>query len=558
MTVPVGTAPLAGDFVVRVDANKLFGRHLAVLGNTGSGKSCSVAQIIRRSIEEVGQGIVGFRAIILDLNDEYGSSFDDLGPAVNVRRFSVVPSEKNQEQLRVPSWLWNYREWLSFTEASAKSQAPQLRRALHLLKTMLVSGFPPEVVSLVTGRRVVRLYASGGVEAKSNSDSLSLLQNALIACESLRATDDGGVSASAEEVGDQLKSVLAERRGVGDYVWKYGARQLDHAECSALLPLFDGLIAHAGVPELIGDGSSVDTPRPFDAMTLVELLPVLAASSGPEVVGWVAPLVERLRILLADERLDALSGFDPEETLQGWLSDYLADGDGNQISILDLSLVPAGLLHLVAAVIVRLVLEALERHRRTGMPVLPVLLVAEEAHALVRRHVGGGGEDDQAVAASRLCREAFERVAREGRKFGLSLVVSSQRPSELSETVLSQCNTFLVHRIVNDHDQRLVRRLIPDSLGAMTDELPALPAQVGLLVGWATEVPALLRVDDLAQRYRPHSADPDFTLAWKGEGSSVSWDDIANEWVAGRGRSDAVADPASESQAVGDSPHEAE
>lgn len=159
---------------------------------------------------------------------------------------------------------------------------------------------------------------------------------------------------------------------------------------------------------------------------------------------------------------------------------------------------------------------------------MPTLLVVEEAHTLLRRHLGAESED-QAVSAARLCREAFERIAREGRKFGLSLVVSSQRPSEVSETVLSQCNTFLVHRIVNDIDQRLVRRLMPDSLGALTDELPALPSQVALLVGWAVEMPLLVRVHDLPRQYQPSSSDPDLSNAWR-NGDSVDWSSVADEW----------------------------
>ena len=179
-----------------------------------------------------------------------------------------------------------------------------------------------------------------------------------------------------------------------------------------------------------------------------------------------------------------------------------------------------------------MLLEILERHRRQQQgEQVPVILVVEEAHSLIRRHVGSIDED-QAVPTARLCREAFERIAREGRKFGLSLVVSSQRPSELSETVLSQCNTFLIHRLVNDHDQALVRRLIPDSLGALTDELPALPSQTALLVGWAADVPTLVRVDDLVKKYRPRSADPDFASAWTGATSgSANWKALSAEWA---------------------------
>jgi hypothetical protein len=133
-----------------------------------------------------------------------------------------------------------------------------------------------------------------------------------------------------------------------------------------------------------------------------------------------------------------------------------------------------------------------------------------------------------------MCRETIEVVAREGRKFGLGLVLSSQRPSEVSPTVLSQCNTFLLHRIVNDRDQELVRRLVPDNLGHMLDELPSLPTQHAILLGWATPSPLLVRMRDLGHQFRPESNDPQFWDTWTGAvDRPTDWTDIAEKWRQG-------------------------
>lgn len=531
-TVPIGRAPLAGDATVRVDPNRLFGRHLAVLGNTGSGKSCTVAQLVRASAQASGGDAIGFRAIVLDLNGEYSTAFGGLGEQIPVRRFSVLPAG-DVEQLRVPFWLWNYREWLSFTDASAKSQAPQLRRALHLLRTTDFGGLPRPVVGLVAGRRVVRQYEAGAVESKAHKDCLSVLDASIVACRLVAAGADQAAAADVSALLAELEKVVDSRRGSGTYRWAYDAAILDHAECATLLPLFDQAVDSLGVPEFLGNGHTIDSPIPFDAENLIELLPLLAADSGPEAVGWVAPLVERLRIALGDDRLQMLSGYRDDEDVASWLSTYLADESSSQVAVLDLSLVPSNVLHVVAAVFARLVLEALERHRRrSDGEQVPIVMVVEEAHTLIRKRVGSA-DDDEAVPMARLCREAFERISREGRKFGLSLVVSSQRPSELSETVLSQCNTFIIHRLVNDHDQTLVRRLVPDSLGSLTEELPALPSQTALLVGWAIDVPTLVRVNDLEAAFRPNSADPDFGATWQGQHHGVAdWPAVAGEWTA--------------------------
>ena len=114
-------------------------------------------------------------------------------------------------------------------------------------------------------------------------------------------------------------------------------------------------------------------------------------------------------------------------------------------------------------------------------------------------------------------------------RFSLGLVLASQRPSELSPTVLAQCNSFLLHRIVNDVDQNLVRRLVPDALGGLLGELPTLPSQQAILLGWAVPTPVLVRVRDLAQR--PRSADPAFWATWlRQQGAPPNWQALAPSW----------------------------
>ena len=160
----------------------------------------------------------------------------------------------------------------------------------------------------------------------------------------------------------------------------------------------------------------------------------------------------------------------------------------------------------------------------------------EEAHTFIRRY----RMDADYYDAASICCRVFERIAREGRKFGLGLVLSSQRPSELSATVLSQCNTFLLHRISNDRDQELVNRLVPDHLRGLLSELPLLPSQSAILLGWASELPVLVRMNDLPKSQQPRSDDPEFWSVWVGKdekGNFVlrasNWEDLVNEWQGG-------------------------
>jgi DNA helicase HerA-like ATPase len=154
-------------------------------------------------------------------------------------------------------------------------------------------------------------------------------------------------------------------------------------------------------------------------------------------------------------------------------------------------------------------------------------MVMEEAHNFIKRY----NDSSEEISASQLCTQSFEKIAREGRKFGLSLTLSSQRPSELSPTVLSQCNTFLLHRIVNDRDQELVRRLVPDNIGGLLQELPILPTRKAILLGWASPLPILVEMRELKKEHRPKSDDPDFWDVWtRNEPREVNWKELSNDW----------------------------
>ena len=188
------------------------------------------------------------------------------------------------------------------------------------------------------------------------------------------------------------------------------------------------------------------------------------------------------------------------------------------ISIIDLSLVPSDVVHVVTAVIARMIFEALQRYVKLNQVALPTVLVMEEAHTFVKRY----RQDIDNQDAATVCCQAFERIAREGRKFGLGLVLSSQRPSELSPSVLSQCNSFVLHRISNDRDQEIVHRFVPDNLRGLLRELPSLPSQNAVLLGWASELPVLVRMNDLPKVQQPRSDDPRVLGGLDGRGGSAN------------------------------------
>ncbi|RWH52862.1 MAG: DUF87 domain-containing protein [Mesorhizobium sp.] len=536
--VRIGASPMASSAAIMVDPDKLFGRHLAVLGNTGSGKSCTVAGLIRWSMEAADNAIKGSgktgvpnaRFIVLDPNGEYAKAFADRGD--ELRLFRVPPVATGERPLDVPAWLWSGHEWTAVAHAQPGAQRPLLMQGLRELKAGQTERVPREATIrryiAIDSTRVSALLNTGtqafSGAPKVRFECARLLESIAANCAYLATSVADPVSSSLAGIAAITNGVVDSRRD-GNYFKDFLIGDLESVR-SAL----DALAAT--LPDI---GHSVpiseDAPHFFDVNVLAEHLDRVATEQGGNLAGFISTLGLRIRGMLADQRLGAVIARDPPTSFDDWLNDYVgADGASNgQVAVVDLSLVPSEIVHIVVSVLARLIFESLQRYRRAHPQgrTLPTVLVLEEAHTFVRR----GGDDGPASSPTQLCREVFERIAREGRKFGLGLVLSSQRPSELSPTVLAQCNTFLLHRIVNDTDQNLVARLVPDNVGGLLRELPSLPSRQAVLLGWATPIPVLVEIDELPDDQRPQSADPDFWNVWTlSEDRSVDWGAISQDW----------------------------
>lgn len=530
--VCIGASPLAANAEVKIDPDRLFGRHLAVLGNTGSGKSCSVAGLIRWSLEAAQRECgdkrkPNARFIVLDPNGEYSHAFDDMQ---GIRRFTVEDGEE-AEQLRVPLWLWNSEEWSAFTQATARTQRPILVQAL---KTVKDGSVDENISSRQEMRRYLRTIVSLIQMAKNSGTPWSGFPKAKGFLEMIEKWKEG--LTVHDSFSKCEKKVLDS---FSDYMNKLlPSQQSAHPNPNLSKEDVDVLLCKAKIAYQAFGGSDseafpidADLPLPFTGDQLLRSVEANAELMG--VPDYVETMLMRIRALLSDVRMKQIVGSDEEvsgESLSSWLSSYIGNGGSTAgpVSIIDLSFVPAGTVHLVTAVIARVTLEALQRYRRLNDgKTLPTVLVMEEAHTFVRRY--RDDPENQSVATA--CCKVFEKIAREGRKFGLGMVLSSQRPSELSPTVLSQCNSFLLHRISNDKDQELVGRLLPDNLSGLLHDLPSLPSRQAVLLGWASELPVLVEIDEIPEKYRPRSDDPDYWNVWsRKEERGVDWKSIADDW----------------------------
>ncbi|RZV18692.1 DUF87 domain-containing protein [Vibrio alginolyticus] len=525
--VKIGDSPLANNAEIKIDPDRLFGRHIAVLGNTGSGKSCSVAGLIQWSLDAVLQQgkTPNARFIILDPNGEYSRAFGPKSKYKGKLLRVEANSDDGELDLKVPSWLWNSSEWGAFTQASSKVQLPLLRRALRAMRNDVLSEDDVTIqakhfcgILLVSIRQLAsqgQIYVNAG-PAKGLVESLTSWESSLL---TLNEKID---NQPFDNLISTINAYLSSRRGI-----QWPAKP-DVGDTDRLIADLKQAHVALGGDEQELLPKSEDTPIRFEGDDFVAYLEALAQETGTE--QFVEFLLTRIRTMLGDTRISAVTK-DSEEpiSLTNWLDTFLGKDTHGAITVIDLSLVPNEIIHLVTAVISRVTFEALQRYRKMNGKPLPTVMVAEEAHTFIKRYK----EESESQPVSDVCCKVFEKIAREGRKFGLGLVVSSQRPSELSPTVLSQCNTFLLHRISNDRDQEQVHRLVPDNMRGLLRELPSLPSRHAILLGWASELPVLVRMKELTEEQRPQSDDPDFWNVWSNsttEPREVNWQPIVEEW----------------------------
>ncbi len=495
-TISIGTAPLNGNQEVKLPVNELFGRHLAVLGNTGSGKSCTVAGLIRWSVEQtmsISRKSPNSRFIILDPNGEYDHAFNDLD--VDVYKFKVTPEDNSNDlQLRIPAWMWTSNEWASIFQASDRTQKPILREALRTLRSASDVDATGKTIVAVIQQRVVYLknflqvavssqqYIAKDTRTKFGTEFLKRVESIEYTVSQLT---DGELKQQINEICNNAKSILASYHGIYNGHDYYNI--FDTQIIESYLESLKAIIGEWGNEDTISDINE-DDPIEFSLQELPGYITTIAEQTSA--AQFVDFMTIRIRSMLRNARLSSVIGNYPPVNLLDWINNYLGTKSGDEIRgkicIIDLSLLPSEMIHLMVGTIARLTFESLQRYRRFYNSELPTLLVMEEAHNFIHRY-----SDDDA-GSEKLCSQVFEKIAREGRKFGLGLLVSSQRPAELSPTVLSQCNSYIIHRIVNDRDQEMVKRMVPDNLGNILSELPALPTRKAIILGSAISIPTIV------------------------------------------------------------------
>ncbi|MGL5488927.1 MAG: ATP-binding protein [Vibrio sp.] len=412
------------------ELNELLGKHTAILGSTGAGKSGTVAAVIH-SILERGQIAKHEhwhpQIIILDPHNEYGKAF----PAH--QRLST-----DEGSLKLPYWLLDLEESLSLfigkTEFAATSQS-------------------------------------------------NIVKNALIAVRE-QAAEQLGLDKSQLSVDSPIPYIIGS------------AESLDH------FGFKDGALYEQG---LIG---AINAQRP--------------ENKDKKQHEDFSRVIRKIDSLLKDGRLKFMmeSWDGAEDPLPTIVNQFLTQK--TTVQIVDLSGVPNEVAGVASAAIARIVFQLKVWQTEAERQNSPVLLVCEEAH----RYVPNRGEAQYEAAQS-----AIRRIAKEGRKYGVGLLLVSQRPSEVEATVLSQCNSWIVLRITNDADREHVRSVLPDSMSGLTKMLSGLRRQEAIFVGQAATLPTRVMIRSLSDDQLPRSNDVNFDKGWQQQAMTIEQiGDVVTKW----------------------------
>jgi len=530
-SIRFGSSAVAAEQDVHLDANLLLGHHCAVVGSTGSGKSCTVTALLDGLLDhDIGSGHI----VIFDVNGEYAQSFaPGTTRGKKTRTMILGPKPGTDSGLFLPHWFMNNEEHLSLFRASEGVQAPVLQRAVADARiagaaSQIEAGRLDNVRSTLV---ILESYFTSTTDAEGPAfRQLTDLAQLL----AFQARQDSPLQGHWQEM-ERLVGAALSKSGIENKT-KWATLTARHRE--VLGELVRAVTGHvtAALGELgLGSGptgADFDAPIFYDLQQLCDyFLPnriQLEQGRDNKIAGYVSTLQMRLSRLLADGRYDFMTrienhadplgsylrlllGEDPTAgaadtewpAAEGIRAQAEAHDGGPSVTIFDLSLVASDVLENVTALLGRILFDfAVRSDPRAAHP---ILLVLEEAHRFIpaRGDLASSGARSTAV---------FERIAKEGRKFGLSLLLASQRPSELSETVIAQCGTVIAHRLTHEADQALLRHATAFSSRSLLDQLPGLAQQHALVTGVSTGVPAAVKVRDVLDP--PKSDDPDFMASW--------------------------------------------
>lgn len=545
--LPVGTSPAFSNYKVKICPDQFFVKHAAILGNTGSGKSCTFTSIIRNlfRFDYKGKKLENAHFVIFDTNGEYKDAFlpekfDSLEDGIqNELKLINAYYYGGDEKVQVPYWFMNWKDVKYLFNPSEGTQAPVLNRAIGLAKndqeSERLSVLPnylysdiEDILSCSTEELKKRTWDAGGTwrwkdknEVMNIGEAVKVYDSELGEAILMLSNNDSFNNASKQ---DPIRKVVKER--------------------------FEAVKRETELLQITSE-RNIDLPTWFSYQELCAKFIDAAINQEGHGNNRIAEFVSTLRLrmnsFLNDKRMAiplmlkdsndnnkeilahfiafALGDFNrffQSSENKSFIKNYNDDAScfnnqkTSQITIVDVSQLPFEVLETVTALLGRLIIEFVSHFLPKQRGKFPIVIVLEEAQNYI-------AEKTESVAKT-----VFERIAREGRKYGISLVVCSQRPSELSKTVLSQCNSFVIHRLQNPEDQKYIKGLVSSANADILDQLPIIPQQHAIITGDCVRTPIQVRIDDVNPT--PNSHNPKYIDNWLDD-LKIPYDETTDRWL---------------------------
>lgn len=503
----IGRSVVFDGYEVKVRIDDFFGGHTAVLGNTGSGKSCTVASVLQSLFDKADEFHArGATFVVFDVNGEYANALMPLAKENGIGVAHVVLDGTAADgKFRLPHWFLEQSEWELLLQASERTQIPVLRTALGLT----------------------------GLFRESTPEALAIKEHFIATCviECFRGADGDSPVAKFQRVVSLFQKYPTKDLNT-NLLQKYGANyQYGNFSGGNQAPFLDEV--RKKLREDVELPSYNRTPFTFDDLEECLDFAILyeEAHGNRQIRDYCSQMLTRFKSLrdrseYAFMRYDIKPG-EAMPTMEAFLEQLLGLSNNgkhwekrHQIIIVDMNAVEDEVVELVSSVLARMTFRLLRQAEPRNR--FPVHLLLEEAHRYISET-----PSKFAIDASKI----YERIAKEGRKYGLFLLVASQRPSELSKTVLSQCSNFVIHRIQNPDDLSQIRQMTPFISEAVLKRLPSLPKQHALVFGTSVDLPTTFKVREA--KPLPKSDDAKIGELWFHEEGRAALVKIAPSAPAG-------------------------
>lgn len=481
----LGKSPFYNGQPVFLDVNNFFSNHFAIFGNSGSGKSCGMARLIQNVFLNKEVPPYNANLILFDITGEYSTAFQnvsEIDPNFSYKIYSTSETNKNYLDLKIPLWLLNSNDLGLLLMANNHSQLLIIERMLKLAKifaegTEISHSYKDHLVA----KTIISILFSDSTPTKKKNDIFKIVETC--------PTDNFNINSTINGVGYTRK--LRECF----HIDKYGT-------------FTESILFTEYANSFINDELDKYEPRENVYFTLYDLEKALEFTLISE--GWynnentygdAVTIKVRLKTLLTSAHariFDYKEGVNVETFLASMISN---NGRKSQIININLEDMDDSLASVITKIFTRIIFDFLKTLPNKGT--IPFHILVEEAHRYIKN------DSDNYLIGYNI----FERVAKEGRKYGVLLGVISQRPVELSDTVISQVSNFLIFKTNHPADEEYIRKMIPNINSDIVDKQKGLQSGTCLGFGTAFKIPVIVKLD--MPNPAPLSSNSNIVTSWK-------------------------------------------